>query len=106
MLFLPAGPPTSGPLAQEDFARCRDMGLNSFRMSIEWSRVQPTTHLGSKEGLAPGAEPPPFDTRALYSYAQRIAECQAHGLEPIITPAPLCLSRLAGPRCLAEAGDD
>jgi beta-glucosidase len=72
-------------LAHDDFARCRDMGLNAFRMSIEWSRVQPTTVLGEKEGLAAGAEPPPFDERALYSYAQRIAECRAHGLEPVIT---------------------
>ena len=72
-------------LAHEDFGRCRDMGLNAFRMSIEWSRVQPGTVLGPKEGLAAGAEPPAFDERALYSYAQRIADCRAHGLEPIIT---------------------
>src|ERR1700677_315529 len=50
-------------LAHEDFQRCRDMGLNAFRMSIEWSRVQPVTSLGATEGLAPGAEPPPFDER-------------------------------------------
>jgi beta-glucosidase/6-phospho-beta-glucosidase/beta-galactosidase len=72
-------------LAHEDFERCRDMGLNAFRMSIEWSRVQPTTVLGSVEGIAADAEPPPFDERALYGYAQRIADCRAHGLEPIIT---------------------
>ena len=72
-------------MAHEDFQRCRDMGLNAFRMSVEWSRVQPTTVLGPTEGLAPDAEPPPFDDRALYSYAQRIADCRAHGLEPIIT---------------------
>jgi beta-glucosidase/6-phospho-beta-glucosidase/beta-galactosidase len=72
-------------LASEDFARCRGMNLNAFRMSIEWARVQPVTALGSPEGLAPGAAPPPFDERALYSYAQRIADCRAHGLEPLIT---------------------
>lgn len=72
-------------LAHEDFERCRDMGLNAFRMSIEWSRVQPAVVLGSTEGLASHEEPPPFDERALYSYAQRIADCRAHGLEPIIT---------------------
>jgi len=71
--------------AHEDFARCRDMGLNAFRMSIEWSRVQPTTELGPTEGLGPDEASPPFDERALYSYAQRIADCRAHGLEPIIT---------------------
>jgi beta-glucosidase len=72
-------------LANEDFDRCRELGLNAFRMSIEWARVQPTTVLGDTAGLAPGVEPPPFDERALYSYAQRIADCRAHGLEPIIT---------------------
>ncbi len=72
-------------LSHEDFGRCRDLGLNAFRMSIEWSRVQPTSVLGEPGGLPAGAEPPPFDERALYSYAQRIADCRAHGLEPIIT---------------------
>ena len=26
---------------EEDFARCREMGLTAFRLGIEWSRVQP-----------------------------------------------------------------
>ena len=72
-------------LSHEDFARCRELGLNAFRLSIEWARVQPSIVLGEKEGLAPGAAPPPFDERALYSYAQRLADCRAHGLEPFIT---------------------
>ena len=72
-------------LAHEDFARCKEMGLNSFRMSLEWSRIQPTTTLGPTAGIGDNDEPPPFDERALYSYAQRIADCRAHGLEPIIT---------------------
>ena len=71
--------------AHEDFDRCRHMGVNAFRMSIEWSRVQPVTELGPKEGQPAACPPPPFDERALYSYAQRIADCRAHGLEPIIT---------------------
>jgi beta-glucosidase/6-phospho-beta-glucosidase/beta-galactosidase len=54
-------------------------------MSIEWSRVQPVTQLGPKTGQPSRDAPPPFDERALYSYAQRIADCRAHGLEPIIT---------------------
>src|ERR1700729_2435453 len=60
-------------LSHEDFGRCRDMGLNAFRLSIEWARVQPTTTLGEAAGLPEGEAPPPFDDRALYSYAQRIA---------------------------------
>ena len=27
---------------EEDFARCHAMGLNAFRLSIEWARVQPS----------------------------------------------------------------
>lgn len=63
---------------EEDFARCRDIGLNAFRLSIEWSRVQPapTRHR---------SEPPPFDAAALDGYADRIASCRAHGLEPVVT---------------------
>jgi len=72
-------------LAHEDFERCRDMGLNAFRMSIEWSRVQPTVVLCAEEGIGSNEPSPPFDERALYSYAQRIADCRAHGLEPMIT---------------------
>ena len=26
---------------ETDFARCREMGLNAFRLGIEWSRVWP-----------------------------------------------------------------
>src|SRR5260221_2332699 len=54
-------------LAHEDFARCRDMGLNAFRMSIEWSRVQSTTTL--RPLARPGdTTPHHFDERALYTY--------------------------------------
>ncbi len=42
-------------LSHEDFGRCRDMGLNAFRMSIEWARVQPTTTLGETTGPCPRA---------------------------------------------------
>ncbi len=71
-------------LAQEDFARCKAMGLNSFRLSLEWSRIQPTRELGSKMGIGLGG-PPPFDQAALYCYAQRLAACREAGLEPIVT---------------------
>jgi beta-glucosidase len=71
-------------LSHEDFGRCREMGLNAFRLSVEWSRIQPGTVLGGKKPAA-GVAPPPFDERALYSYAQRLADCRAHGIEPIVT---------------------
>ncbi|HEY9738485.1 MAG TPA: family 1 glycosylhydrolase, partial [Trichocoleus sp.] len=50
----------------EDFQACREMGLNGFRLSIEWARVQPTT-------LAKRGAPPPFDEEALRGYCDRIA---------------------------------
>jgi beta-glucosidase/6-phospho-beta-glucosidase/beta-galactosidase len=63
---------------REDFSRCREMGLSGFRLSLEWSRVQPT--LGEAT-----TEPPPFDDAALDGYAAMIASCQEHGLEPVVT---------------------
>jgi beta-glucosidase len=63
---------------EEDFAHSRAMGLNAFRLSIEWARVQPST---STEP----AEPPAFDVAALDGYADRLAACRRHNLEPIVT---------------------
>lgn len=63
---------------REDFARCRAMGLNAFRLGIEWSRVQPTL---AKQA----AEPPPIDFAALDHYAEMLRACREHGLEPIVT---------------------
>ena len=68
--------------AEEDFARCRALGLNAFRLSLAWERIQPTTEL-PPDGAA--AEPPPFDDRALERYAAMIAACRKEGLEPVIT---------------------
>lgn len=66
---------------REDFERCRRMGLNAFRLSLEWSRVQPA--LESKQTT--GSEPPPFDYSALDHYADILLSCREHGLEPIVT---------------------
>jgi beta-glucosidase len=62
----------------EDFARCRDLGLNAFRLGIEWSRVQPTY-------LDEAGPPPPFDHKALEHYVEMLVECRQNGLEPILT---------------------
>jgi beta-glucosidase/6-phospho-beta-glucosidase/beta-galactosidase len=63
---------------QEDFAHCHAMGLNAFRLSIEWARVQPSTS-------AKRSEPPAFDFGVLDGYADRLAACRRQGLEPVIT---------------------
>lgn len=63
---------------REDLARCQALGLNAFRLGLEWSRIQPTTTPGI------GA-PPPFDRHALDTYAHMLAEVRRHGLEPVVT---------------------
>ena len=61
----------------EDFDRCRQMGLNAFRLGIEWSRVQPG---GVENGVAPA-----FDFDALDQYIAILVACRQHGLEPVVT---------------------
>jgi len=63
---------------RSDFELCRGMGLNAFRLSIEWARVQPG--YSSEPGAAPD-----FDQGAMDDYAERIAACRDAGLEPIVT---------------------
>ncbi|MEI6491132.1 MAG: family 1 glycosylhydrolase [Verrucomicrobiota bacterium] len=63
---------------REDFELCRGMGLNAFRLSIEWARVQP----GNLQETGPA---PDFDLAAIDGYADRIAACREAGLEPVVT---------------------
>ncbi len=75
---------TTGPAAdfwnryEEDLQRCRDIGLSAFRLSIEWPRVQPSTTIEK-------SPPPAFDLAALDHYADLVAACRRHGLEPVVT---------------------
>jgi beta-glucosidase len=55
----------------EDFAIARRLGLNAYRLGIEWSRIEPN------EGH--------FSQSALDHYARMLAACRAHGLKPIVT---------------------
>ncbi|MEI6377396.1 MAG: family 1 glycosylhydrolase, partial [bacterium] len=50
--------------AEEDFERCRELGINAFRLSLSWERIQPTREL-SADGLPSQKPPPPFDEEAL-----------------------------------------
>jgi beta-glucosidase len=63
---------------EEDFQRCQQMGLNSFRIGLEWARIQPSTSTTPTSA-------PPFDFEALDAYADRLASCRQHGLEPVVT---------------------
>ncbi len=63
---------------RSDFDLARGMGLNAFRLSIEWSRVQPSF------SNAPGPAPD-FDPAAVDAYADRVAACREAGMEPVVT---------------------
>ncbi|MGN1022758.1 MAG: glycoside hydrolase family 1 protein [Lachnospiraceae bacterium] len=56
---------------EEDIRMMARAGLNAYRFSIEWARVEP------KQGV--------FDHEALEHYRQEIACCRRYGLEPIVT---------------------
>jgi beta-glucosidase len=54
------------------------IGLNAFRMSIEWARVQP--------GRSPEARTvPPFDPAAVEAYSDMLAAVMGAGMEPVVT---------------------
>jgi len=63
---------------REDFDACRRLGLNAFRLSVEWSRIQPTLDDGVRQA-------PAFDYQALDGYCEVLCQCRAHGLEPLLT---------------------
>ena len=70
---------------QEDIAMMADAGLNAYRFSIEWARIEP------KEGV--------FDEAAVAHYRDVIACCKAHGVEPIVT-----LHHFSSPKWLISKG--
>ncbi|MDZ4788853.1 MAG: family 1 glycosylhydrolase [Blastochloris sp.] len=63
---------------EEDFQRCQAMGLNSFRLGIAWSRVQPSI-------CSDSTEEPDFDEEAINHYGKILLCARQHGLEPLIT---------------------
>jgi beta-glucosidase/6-phospho-beta-glucosidase/beta-galactosidase len=54
------------------------LGLNAFRMGIEWARCQPSA---STEPT----DPPPWDEAALDHYANMVETVIDHGMQPIVT---------------------
>ncbi|MCD2263653.1 family 1 glycosylhydrolase [Dietzia aurantiaca] len=55
----------------EDIARAAAMGVNTFRLSVEWARIEP----------APGE----YDDEALAHYDRIIDSIRGHGMVPMIT---------------------
>jgi len=56
---------------EEDIKLLADAGLNAYRFSIEWARIEP------EEGK--------FDPAEIEHYRKVIACCKAHGVEPVAT---------------------
>lgn len=75
----------SWELWREDVDLVADMGLNAYRFSIEWARVQP--------------EPDRFDAAALAHYEAIVDYCHERGIEPIVT-----LNHFTNPLWFAELG--
>lgn len=71
---------------EEDIELMAKAGLNAYRFSIEWARIEP------EEGK--------FDAAEVEHYRQVIACCKAHGLEPVVTlmhfSSPVWLIRKGG----------
>ena len=56
---------------EEDNKLLADAGLNAYRFSVEWARIEP------EEGK--------FDPAEIEHYRKVIACCKAHGVEPVVT---------------------
>lgn len=70
---------------EEDMRHAVDAGLNAYRFSIEWSRVEP------EEGV--------FDEAEIEHYRRMIRRCRELGLEPMVT-----LMHFTSPVWLIEKG--
>lgn len=69
----------------EDFDRAAEAGQNTHRLSIEWSRIQPT--------------PDTWDTTAVAFYREMLQGAQRRGLKPLVT-----LHHFTDPLWMAERG--
>ena len=68
-----------------DIALVADLGLNAYRFSLEWSRIEP------EEGE--------FSRAALEHYRRMLAACHENGITPILT-----FHHFTSPRWIAAAG--
>lgn len=70
---------------REDIALLASLGLNAYRFSVEWARIEPD------EGQ--------FSTASLEHYRRMLAACHEHGLTPVVT-----FHHFTSPRWLIRAG--
>jgi beta-glucosidase len=71
--------------AEEDFDRAAALGLNTLRMSVEWSRIEP--------------QPGRWDSAAFDRYREMLRGLRARHIEPMVT-----LHHFTNPLWLAERG--
>ena len=69
----------------QDIKLLADLGFNSYRFSLEWSRIEP------EEGR--------FSLAALEHYRRMLAACHEHGMTPMVT-----FHHFTSPRWLMAAG--
>ena len=69
----------------DDIALVRDLGLDSYRFSIEWSRIEP--------------EDGEFSRAALDYYRRMLAACHEQGVKPAVT-----FNHFSNPRWIANNG--
>ncbi|TMF03465.1 MAG: glycosyl hydrolase family protein [Chloroflexi bacterium] len=69
----------------DDIGLLRELGLNAYRLSVEWARIEP--------------EPGRFDQSALDTYRRQLEAMKQAGIEPMLT-----LHHFTSPRWLADRG--
>jgi beta-glucosidase len=75
----------------EDIATLADLGLNAYRFSLEWARIEP--------------EPGYFSRAALDHYRRVIATCLEHDVQPVVTYCHFTTPRWFGGRGAWMADD-
>lgn len=70
---------------EDDIALFARLGFDTYRFSLEWSRIQP--------------EPDVFDVAEVDHYKRVLEACHAHGIKPIVT-----FHHFTSPRWLAQRG--
>ena len=76
--YEPCGPACdSWNRYEEDLDLAASIGVDTYRMGIEWARVQPSERNDEHE--------PPFDDGAIRHYAAIIAAARSRGIEPLVT---------------------
>lgn len=62
----------------EQLVMAQNIGLNGFRLGVDWARVQPG------KSIRPESTPP-FDRAAIEAYSDMIASIMQAGMEPVLT---------------------